>query len=66
MQVLAKQVHSAVKSGKEVISIPSLPSEAPSSSRMASPQEGSFGKNVESPVLGISWDLPLEMAQKMI
>ena len=46
---VAEQVHSAVKSGKEVISIPSLPSEAPSSSRMASPQEGSFGKNLEKP-----------------
>ena len=44
---VAKEVHSAVKSGKEVITIPSLPSETPGSSRVVSPQDVLSGKNSE-------------------
>ena len=47
---MADQVHSAVKSGKEIISpVPSLPSEAPGPSRAVSSQIGSAGKSFAKP-----------------
>ena len=47
---VAEQVHSAVISGKEIISpVPSLPSEAPGPSRVVSSQIGSTGKSFAKP-----------------
>ena len=47
---VADQVHSAVKSGKEIISpVPSLPSEVPGPSRVVSSQMGSTGKSFAKP-----------------
>ena len=47
---VAEQVHSAVISGKEIISpVPSLPSEAPGPSRVVSSQIGSTGKDFAKP-----------------
>ena len=46
-KVVAKEVHSAVKTGKEVRSIPSLPLEAYGPCRMVSPHDVLSGKNSE-------------------